>query len=115
MGILTPVVCKVKYQPATLDMMNIGDQFGAPFRQITQVGGLVSVLVSNAYILAGVLFLILFIVGGLNVIGSAGSSDPQQAAKGWKIITAAGVGFLIIFASYWIIKIIELITGLKIL
>lgn len=95
--------------------VNIGGQFGAPFTDIKDVGGLVSILVSNAYILAGVLFLVLFIWGGLNVIGSAGSSDPQQAAKGWKIITAAFVGFLIIFASYWIIKVIEIITGLKIL
>lgn len=95
--------------------MDIGQQFGAPLKDIKQTGDLVSVIVSNAYILAGILFLILFIVGGLNVIGSAGSSDPQQAAKGWKIITAAFIGFLIIFVSYWIIKIIELITGLKIL
>lgn len=93
----------------------IGERFGAPFREITDVGGLVSAVVSNLYILAGIVFLVLFIWGGLNVIGSAGNSDPQQAAKGWKIITSAFVGFLIIFTSYWIIKIIELVTGLKIL
>lgn len=95
--------------------VNIGDRFGAPFKDIKGVGDLVSAIVANLYILAGIVFLILFIWGGLQVIGSAGSSDPQQAAKGWKIITAAFVGFLIIFASYWIIKIIELITGLQIL
>lgn len=94
---------------------DIGENFGAPFREITQVGGLVSAIVANAYILAGIIFLILLVVGGITVISSAGNSDPQQAAKGWKIITSAFVGFLIIFASYWIIKIIELITGLKIL
>lgn len=94
---------------------DIGENFGAPFREIHQVGGLVSAVVANLYILAGIVFLILLVVGGITVISSAGNSDPQQAAKGWKIISSAFVGFLIIFASYWIIKIIELITGLKIL
>ncbi len=101
--------------PPAYAQVPIGQKFGAPLWEITQVGSLVSTVVSNAYILAGILFLVLFIWGGLNVIGSAGSSDPQQAAKGWKIITAAGVGFLIIFASYWIIKIIGVVTGLRIL
>lgn len=100
---------------ATPIPVDIGEKFGAPFKDIKQTGDLVSVIVANAYILAGVIFLILLVVGGITVISSAGNSDPQQAAKGWKIISSAFVGFLIIFASYWIIKIIEVITGLKIL
>lgn len=93
----------------------IGEKFGAPLKKTEDVGNLVSVLISNAYILAGVLFLVLLLIGGFTVMTSAGAGNPEQAAKGWKIISAAFIGFLIIFVSYWIIQLIQLIVGFKIL
>jgi len=59
------------------------------------------------------LFLLIF--GGISVILSAGSGSAEGAAKGKQAITAAVIGFVIIFAAYWIILIVERITGLKIL
>ena len=40
--------------------------------------------------------------------------DPKKLSQGQKAITSAVIGFLIIFASYWIIKLVEVITGLNI-
>lgn len=99
--------------------VNIGEQFKFGERGIEQVfptlGKLISTLLPNLYILAGVIFLILLIFGGLSLIMAAGGGDAQKAEQGKKAVTAAIVGFLIIFASWWIIQLIETITGIKIL
>ncbi len=78
-------------------------------------GSLVSALLPNLYILSGLVFLVLLIFGGLSLIMAAGGQNPQQAEKGKNAVTAALIGFLLIFVSFWIIKIIETITGVKIL
>ena len=79
------------------------------------LGKLVSILLSNAYILAGVIFFFLLIGGGLMVIVNAGKDNSEGVGKGKQAITVAVVGFIIIFASYWIIKIISALTGVNIL
>ena len=89
-----------------------GDYF---LREASGVGELVSILVSNALVLAGIIFLFLLVGGGVLMVAGAGRSDPEQAGKGRKAATSAVIGFIIIFASYWIIQIIELVTGIEIL
>ena len=78
-------------------------------------GSLISVLLKNIYMIAGVALLVLLIFGGISIILSAGSGDAKKTAQGQKAVTGALVGFLIIFASYWIIQIIQVITGIAIL
>lgn len=80
----------------------------------SSIGELISSILPNIYTLAGIILFFLLIGGGLAIIISAGQENPEGAAKGKKAVTAALVGFLIIFASYWIIQIIEVITGVKI-
>lgn len=98
-------------QPVHADV-SIGPTFGSPF---TQVGPLISVILFNAYIIAGVIVLFLLVFGGLGIIIGAGSGDKQRVGQGRQALTAAIIGFLIIFASYWIIQLVEVITGFCIL
>lgn len=91
----------------------INSVFG-PANTFSTIGSLVSVILFNVYVVAGVILLFLLIFGGFQIISSAGSGDAEGAAKGKGAVTAAVIGFLIIFGSYWIIQIIEVITGLKI-
>ncbi|PIV02188.1 hypothetical protein COS55_00130 [Candidatus Shapirobacteria bacterium CG03_land_8_20_14_0_80_40_19] len=102
--------------------VNIGDQLmlepslaitGAP--QFASPGALISIILKNVYVLAGIMLFVLLIVGGISIISSAGGGDAKKTAQGQKAITSALIGFLIIFASYWIIQIIQYITGLEIL
>ncbi|MFA5024743.1 MAG: hypothetical protein WC523_07395 [Patescibacteria group bacterium] len=79
------------------------------------IGGIISTLINNVYILAGVVLFILLIVGGLGFIMGAGNDNPEQAKKSKQAITAALIGFVVIFCSYWIIRIIEIMTGFYIL
>jgi hypothetical protein len=103
---------------------NIGDAFtvnksgqgiksAAGFQE--GIGGIISTLINNIYILAGIILFILLIVGGVGFIMGAGSDNPDQAKKSKQAITAALLGFVIVFCSYWIIRIIEIMTGLYIL
>jgi hypothetical protein len=92
-------------------MGNLGSSFGSPIGQSITPGTLIGNLISAAIVVAGIILLFLFIGGGLSIIASAGNKDPQGAAKGKQAITYAIVGFVIVFTAYWIIRIIEIITG----
>lgn len=91
---------------------NVGIEGAEGFKE--GIGGIISTLLQNIYVLAGILLFILLIIGGVVFIMGAGSDSPDQAKKGKQAITAALIGFVVIFCSYWIIKIIEIITGLSI-
>lgn len=88
---------------------------GVGVSSLGTLGDIISNLLPNIYLLAGVILFFLLIGGGLMFILSAGQENPEGASKGKQAITAALIGFLIIFASYWIIEIIEHITGVGIL
>ncbi|MDO8551437.1 MAG: hypothetical protein Q7S03_02045 [bacterium] len=101
-------------------VINIGDEFklgnGKGVDQVfPSLGGLVSLLIGNIFIIVGVVFFLLLIFGGFSLIMGAGGGNPQQSEKGKQAVTYAVIGFLVIFLSYWIVQIIEAITGLNIL
>lgn len=94
--------------------VSIGEKFGSPLGQEVTVGDLTSIIVSNAIMLAGIIMLFLLVFGGISIIMAAGQDDPEQMAKGKKATTSAVIGFIIVVASYWIVRIIELLTGANI-
>lgn len=83
--------------------------------QVSDIGKLVSLILSNAIVIAGVILLFLFVAGGIGMIAGAGSDNPEQLANGRKAITAAIIGFIIVFAAYWIVQLVQALTGVKIL
>ena len=98
-----------------LAQVPIGPRFGSPFGQTLGFGDLVSIILSNALVIAGIILFFLFLFGGISIIAGAGQNNPDRAARGKQALTAAVTGFIIIFAAYWIIIIIEKATGLNIL
>lgn len=95
--------------------MNIGDYFlgaGSHFQTLEGVGGLVSLFLNIAFVVAGVILLIFFILGGIGLISTAGQSDPQKLEQSKKTLTSALIGLIIVFASYWIVKLLEQLFGL---
>ncbi len=79
------------------------------------IGGIFSTLLQNIYVIAGVVLLILLIVGGFGFIMGAGGENPEGTKRSKQAITSALIGFAVIFCSYWIIRIIEILTGVQIL
>lgn len=94
--------------------VDIKSVFG-PATTFPTLGSLISVILFNVYVVTGVILLFLLVFGGIQIIASAGSGNPEGAQKGKGAVTTAVIGFLIIFTSYWIIQIIEVITGIDIL
>ena len=92
-----------------------GGGSNTPLTELKGIGSLVSVVVQASFVLAGVLLLFFFIFGGISIIAGAGKDNPEQAAKGKQAITSAVLGFIVVFAAYWIVQLIELITGVVIL
>ncbi|MCL5675952.1 MAG: hypothetical protein M1120_02395 [Patescibacteria group bacterium] len=75
---------------------------------------LVSPLIKNVFILAGIVLLILLIFGGVTYIINAGSGDKEGMEKGQNALTSAILGFIIIFAAYWLVQIAAYVTGIHI-
>ena len=49
------------------------------------------------------------------MIRGAGKSDPKLLSKVNKRTTSALIGFIVVFSAYWIVKLIESITGLSLI
>ena len=65
------------------------------------------------FIIAGLILFVMLIIGGFTIFTSTG--NPEKIKKGQGIITNALIGFLIIFATYWIIQLLEATLGIQVL
>lgn len=81
--------------------------------KFTSLGSVLSVIVPNAFMLAGVIAFLLLVFAGFGMIQAAGSGDTKQMESGKKAITGAVVGLIVIIGSFWIIQVLEVLTGMK--
>lgn len=72
-----------------------------------QPATIVNLIVSNLFVVAGIIVFFLIIGAGFSFI--KGSSQGKEEAK--NLLTGAVIGFLIMFSAYWIIQIIKFVTG----
>lgn len=86
--------------------LTVRDNLGSP-------GQVISSIFPNVFIVAGLILFFLIAFGGFTIVTSGG--NPEQTAKGQQAITGAIIGFIIIFASYWIIQAVQVVTGVQIL
>lgn len=68
-------------------------------------------VLSYVLVFAGLILLLMLISGGIGLMTSAGSPDKSKAAYGR--ISGALIGFLIIFISWFVAKIVEVVLGVK--
>ena len=74
------------------------------------IGGIVSALLPYILVLAGLALLLMLIFGGFQLMTSAG--DPKGMEAGKNRVMYAIIGFLIIFASFWLVQILQVVFGL---
>ena len=74
---------------------------------------IINAFIPIIFVLAGLVLFAMLISGGFTIFLSAG--NPEKIKKGTAIITNGLVGFLIMFASYWIIQLVEYSLGLQLL
>lgn len=101
----------------TLAAVDLGEKFTLKDDQgissFTNIRDFVSDILPNVFTVAGLILLGLIIVGGIGMIATAGNPEAQQKNKG--LVTNAAIGFAIVLGSFWIIQIIQVITGVNIL
>jgi Zn-dependent protease with chaperone function len=105
-ALLARVDLKSAYKLNPSTNTGVADIFGQPAQ-------LINTLLPNIFVAAGLVILFLFVFGGLSIILAGG--DEKGVEKGRQAITAAIIGFVIIFSSYWIVQIIQVMTGVQIL
>jgi hypothetical protein len=75
------------------------------------LGSLISVIFKEyIFYAAGIALLIYLILGGFQLMLSRG--DPKAIEGGKGKITNAIIGFVIIFASYWLVKLLGRVFGI---
>lgn len=70
-------------------------------------------VLSFAFPIAGLILFIMLLWGGFEMLTGAATKKSLDAGR--QRITAAVVGFLLLFVSYWIAQIIEVVFGVSIL
>ncbi len=71
------------------------------------LGQLITNTLDAAIAVAGVIVVFLFITAGYQIITAAGNNDPKRHSQGTQTLTYAIIGFIIVFSSYWIIRLLE--------
>jgi hypothetical protein len=94
-----------------MDLKTISPTFG----QFDSFGALVGVIVKNSFVLAGIISFLLLVFGGFSVIMAAGGGDTKEIEKGQKTITYAVLGLILVVTSYWIVQIIEKVSGVPLI
>ena len=77
-------------------------------------GTLISGLLPNIMMLAGIIFFLLILGGGFMMVKNAGGTpSAQDTAKAKAAITMGLVGFLLVVSAYFILQIVGTITGIN--
>lgn len=76
-------------------------------------GGILSTLLPFLFAFGGIILFVMLVWGGFEIL--FGAAEPKSQEAGKQRITAALLGFLLLFASIWIAQIAEVIFGVNIL
>ncbi|MBI3443117.1 hypothetical protein HY008_00395 [Candidatus Woesebacteria bacterium] len=95
---------------AQINWRGLQDAIGGRFRETATIGSIINILIPYIFVFAGLLLLLYLLYGGYQYLFSAG--DPRRAQVAKDNITGALIGFAIVFAAYWIVRIAATVLGL---
>jgi hypothetical protein len=76
-------------------------------------GGIISRVLLFAFPIAGLILFVMILWGGFETIMQSAGKKSVEAGR--QRITAAVIGFVLLFVSIWIIRVIETVFGIKVL
>lgn len=76
------------------------------------LGAIINRLLPYIYVFAGIALLLMLIAGGISLMTAAGDEAKTKAAYGR--ISGALIGFFIVFLSYFVVQLVEVILGVTI-
>jgi hypothetical protein len=81
--------------------------------QLSTPGGVISRALVFAFPLAGIILFVMLTWAGFEIVAGGGSKKAQDAGK--QRATAAVIGFVLLFVSYWIVQVVEVVLNVAIL
>lgn len=93
--------------------LDLGDKFflndnGDKVKDIySKPTDLVNIIVPNLMVVGGIIIMFMFIMAAFKFMGD--SSKGKEEAMG--IMKTALIGFVLMFAAFWIVQIVKVITG----
>lgn len=100
-------------RPVYADGVDIADYF-LPAGNFSDIGSLLNIFVRNIFTIGAIVFLVMFVIAGFKFIQKAGKLEPTEFNKVRDTMGAAVAGLIIMFVAYWLVVIIEKITGVSI-
>lgn len=82
------------------DGTKVSDTFKTP-------ASMINLIVANVMILAGIIFFFMIVYSGYLFI-TGGTKGADQAKQ---MITTAVIGIVLMFSAYWIVQIVQYVTG----
>jgi hypothetical protein len=80
---------------------------------LTSLGDAVSRGLQYLLPLSGIILFVIIIIAGFQLLTSAG--DPKTMEKAKQNLTWGVIGFVVIFVSFWLMKLLEFLLGIKVL
>lgn len=81
--------------------------------QLSTPRGIISRALTFAFPLAGIILFVMILWGGFEMLSGAATKKSLDAGR--ERVTAAIIGFILLFSSYWIVQIVEAVFGVRIL
>ena len=81
-------------------------------RRFLTPGSIITTAMPYLFAIAGTILFVMIVMGGIEIMMGAG--NPKSAENGKNRITAAIIGFFILFCSFWIGQIVQIIFGINI-
>jgi hypothetical protein len=99
--------------PIPLSAVNLSTTYGFAFGNTRSLTNYISPFLRTAIVGAGIISFLMIVGAGISIIAGAGDKQAQEKGKG--AITAGVIGLALVFGAYWIIQIIQVLTGIDIL
>lgn len=81
--------------------------------QLSSPGGIVSRVLLFAFPIAGLILFVMLVWAGFEILANAPNGKSLDAGK--QRATAAVVGFILLFCTYWLMQIVEYVFGIVVL
>jgi len=79
----------------------------------SNIGDIISKVLPYVFVVAGLILLFMLILGGIQLMTSAG--DPDKTKAGYGRIIHAFIGFIIVFVAYFVAQLAEVMLGIDFL
>lgn len=83
-------------------------------KSFSTLGGVISILIPNVIVVCGILFFLLILYGGWQLItlGGQWNLSPQKVTQAKTMTYYGAIGFLLVISAYFILQITGVITGI---